>query len=135
MKKLSILIPILLSIMMFSSPSYSEWKKMEKISNGDILYIDFDKSKKLNGYVYWDLLKDFLKPTLAGGIKFNSIKFNIQGDCKLNKIKFLTLTMHKEPMGKDEGIIDNFPQDEEWRDASTHPSFGKYFLKVCNYKK
>ena len=48
--------------------------------------MDFDKSKKINGYVYWDLLKDFLKQTLAGGIKFNLIKFNIQGDCKLNKL-------------------------------------------------
>jgi len=62
MKKLILI--LLFSTVMFSSPSYAEWTKVNKDADGNTNYVDFERIRKHVGYVYYWELSDYLKPTL-----------------------------------------------------------------------
>ena len=47
---------LLISTLMFSAGSWAEWTEVSESVDGDKLYVDFDRIKKVNGLVYfWDL--------------------------------------------------------------------------------
>ena len=96
MKKLTILFILLVSTVMFSSPSYAEWTKVTKTVDGDTLYVDFESIRKHGGYFYYWYLLDYLKPTFQG---YLSSKGYIQGDCKLFRLKYLTIIHRNQPKG------------------------------------
>ena len=94
---------------MFSSPSYSEWTKIGENVDGDTHYVDFERIRKVDGYVYYWMLANFLNPRLGN----MSSKVYSQGDCKLFRIKVLSFSFHKEPMGG--GTGDSYsPENPEW---------------------
>jgi hypothetical protein len=72
---------ILLFSILISFNSYGEWEELGKNVNGDIFYIDEDTIKEHNGYVYWWVLVDRLKPSKSGTM---SGKTYTQGDCGVN---------------------------------------------------
>ena len=79
MKKL-----ILIALLIFSSPSYAEWTevvKSEKPSpyeDGNTYYVDFERVRKHDGYVfYWELV-DLVKPSLEGYLSYRIYK---KADC------------------------------------------------------
>ena len=126
MKKLILI--LLFSASMFSSSSYAEWTKVSGNAMGTV-YVDYERIRKHDGYVYWWELSDFLKPSPNGML---SAKYYNQGDCKLFRFKRLSYSYHNEPMG-DGTAIDNFtPKNPEL----TYPipdSIGEITLKqVCN---
>ena len=125
MKKL---IPILLcSTVMFSSPSYAEWKKVSEGVSGNTFYVDLERIRKNDGYVYWWDLVDLLKPTSNGFLSGKAYK---QGDCKLFRYKYLSFSFHNEPMGGGTSHKENTPED--WQYPSPDSS-GEIILKqVCN---
>ena len=110
MKKLTLIFTLLFSTVMFSSPSYSEWTKVNKNVNGDTFYVDFERIRKHDGYVFFWSLTDYLKPTPQGHLSFKSYK---QGDCRLFRKKDLSFSFHKEPMGGGTGEVDN-NSDKDW---------------------
>ena len=129
MKKLLILTTLIFSVM-FSSPSYSEWKKVsESVEDGDTYYVDFERIRKHGGYVYFWRLDDYLKPTKYGDL---SVKTYNQGDCKLFRYKNLSFSSHKEPMGRGTPSSSSNKPDKEW--YYPHPnSPGEDILKsVCS---
>ena len=68
MKKLFLIFTLLFSTLMFSTPSYAEWTKVGSNVEGDVFYVDFDRIRKHEGYVYfWELI-DYLKPTKFGDL-------------------------------------------------------------------
>ena len=80
------------------------------INRGNIYYVDFDRIRKVDGFVYFWVLTDLLKPFSSGTL---STKSYIQGDCKLFQIKYLSFSTYKEPMG--EGTDDSYnPENQEW---------------------
>jgi len=79
MNQVALILTFLLSLM-FSSPSYSEWTKIGENDAGDAFYVDFERIRKRDGFVYWWELADYLKPTKYGDL---SGKAYVQGDCKL----------------------------------------------------
>ena len=81
---------------MFSSTSFAEWKKIGENVSGDTWYVDFERIRKHDGYVYYWNLSDYLKPGKQGHL---SVKAYIQGDCKLFRFKPLSFSFHNEPMG------------------------------------
>jgi len=95
MKKLALLATLIFSVM-FPSASYAEWKKVSRNVSGDTYYLDFDRVRKHDGYVYIWTLDDYLKPDKDGDL---SEKNYIQCDCKLFRHKILSGSFHKEPMG------------------------------------
>lgn len=127
MKKLTLIFTLLFSTVMFSSPSYAEWTKVSENDIGHTFYVDFEKIRKVDGYVYWWDLEDFLKPSKG----YLSIKYYSQGDCKLFRYKGLSRSFHKEPMGGGTGRVINTP-DKEWTYPSPNSSAEIILKKVCS---
>jgi hypothetical protein len=98
---------------MFSSTSFAEWKKVGTNVHGITFYLDFERIRKHDGYVYYWYLTDFLKPE-----GYWSHTHYIQGDCKLFRYKILSAVFHKHPMGRDTGDIESF-ENPSW--ISTFP--------------
>ena len=127
MKSLTIFLALTFSVM-FSSSSYAEWTKVSENVSGDTFYVDFERIRKVDGYVYYWVLNDYLKPNKFGTL---SSKVYKQGDCKLFRYKTLSFSYHKEPMGGGTGDTSNDP-DTEWTYPSPN-SIGETVLKqVCN---
>ena len=96
--------------MAFSSTSYAGWTKLGETANGDPFYVDFERIRKNDGYIYWWQMMDLLKPNKFGFLSNKSYK---QGDCKLFRYKGLSFSFHKEPMGGGTGEVDN-NSDKDW---------------------
>ena len=127
MKNLLLIFTHLFTSVFFSSPSYAEWTEVSKSVDGDTFYVDFERIRKVDGYVYYWFLSDLPKPATDGSLSF---KMYNQGDCKLFRFKVLSYSWHKEPMGGGTGITVNIP------DNSRYPipkSIDEYTLKsVCS---
>ena len=92
-----ILTTLIFSVMFSSSTSFAGWKKVDtNTETGDTFYVDFERIKKHDGYVYWWDLTDLLKPNEYGIL---SGKIYKQGDCKKFRYKWLSMSFHKESMG------------------------------------
>ena len=88
MKKLLLIFTLLFSTLMFSTPSYGEWKKVPLPSeDGSTHYVDFDGIRKHGGYIYWWELRDNLK--IGKGQRIYSMKTYNQGDCGLFRFMIL----------------------------------------------
>ena len=98
-------------------------------SKGNIFYVDFERIRKHGGYVYWWELGDYLRPTPEGIL---SGKIYKQGDCKLFRLKRLSGSFHKEPMGGGTGETYT-PKNPEWRYPPPNSSTEFVLKKVCAY--
>jgi hypothetical protein len=127
MKSLTLFIALTFSVM-FSSSSYAGWTEVGKIVSGDTFYVDFERIRKVDGYVYYWVLNDYLKPNKFGTL---SSKVYYQGDCKLFRHKGLSYSYHKEPMGGGTGDTSNDP-DTEWTYPSPNSSGESILEQVCN---
>ena len=117
----------LIFILIFSSTSFADWTKVDKSEIGNH-YVDFDKIKKHDGYVYYWYLIDYLRSDSDGDLSYKNYK---QGDCKLFRFKSLSFSFHKEPMGGGTGETGN-PKNPEWNYPSPN-SVNKILLKqVCD---
>ena len=110
MKNLLLIFTLLFTSVFFSSPSYAEWTKTSENTNGDTHYVDFERIRKHDGFVYYWELQDFLKPITGG---YLSAKVYIQVDCKLFRYKNLSISTHKEPMGGGTGKTFTY-NDDKW---------------------
>tara|TARA_Y100000816_G_C26005510_1_gene525483 strand:- start:201 stop:593 length:393 start_codon:yes stop_codon:yes gene_type:complete len=111
--KILLTISTLVFTVMFSSTSFAGWTKVSENVSGDTFYVDFERIRKHDGYVYFWKLIDFLKPNPFGEV---SSKTYEQGDCKLFRYKDLSVSYHKEPMGG--GTGHNVPiskKSESWK--------------------
>jgi len=130
MKKHLILSTLLFSVM-FSSTSFAEWTKVENDLKGNTFYVDFERIRKVDGYVhFWDLT-DYLKLDERG---IFSVKLYKQGDCKLFRFKNLNWIFYKEPMGGGTPKIDNRP-DKEWRYPIPNSVSETILKSVCDHVK
>ena len=113
MKKSLTTILTLLFTAMLSSTSFAEWTKVTESSEAPVhsFYIDFDRIRKADGYIYFWMLADYAKPITD--IKVLSTKQYIQGDCKVFRLKVLSYTYHKKPMGSDYGETEE-AVNKEW---------------------
>ena len=130
MKYLALLATLVFSVM-FSSASFAEWTKLVGSVKGNTFYVDFERIKIHDGYVYyWELL-DFLKPSPQGDL---SGKMYNQGDCKLFRYKMLSGSFHKEPMGRGTGAIDSY-KNPEWIYPPPKSSIEGVLKAVCDHVK
>jgi hypothetical protein len=127
MIKLILISTLLFSTLIFSSPSYAKWTKVSE-GVAKIQYVDFEKIRKNNGYVYFWQLFDNLKPTKYGIL---SKKIYNQGDCKLFRYKNLSSVVHKQPMGR--GWWRTSPQKKpEWRYPSPGSVIDVILKRICS---
>jgi|TARA_B110000438_G_C15709265_1_gene604567 hypothetical protein len=114
-------------LLIFSSSSYAEWTKVsESLNDEDTYYLDFEKIKFNDKYVFWWQLSNYLKPTTDG---FFSAKSYIQGDCKKLWIKILSSTSHKLPMGGGNGT--NYIISDKWFYPPSNSSIEFILKLVC----
>ncbi len=125
MKLLTISLVLIFSVL-FSSASYADWTKFSKDTIGNIFYVDFERIRKHDGYVYYWSMVDYLKP-VEGAL---SVRTYRQGDCKLFRDKLLSFHFHNEPMGR--GTGENYsPENPKWSYPPPNSS-SEYILKaVC----
>ncbi len=114
---------------MFSSLSYAGWTKIGTSEHGNTFYVDFERIRKHEGYVYWWELTDYLKPNEIG--RLSAIVY-IQGDCKRLRYKFLSDSYHDKPMGGGKRMSSSNIPDKEWRYPSPN-SVSEFVQKsVCS---
>ena len=137
MKKLTLIFTLLFSTVMFSSLSYAEyfsstshaeWTKVNKDADGNTNYIDFESIRIKDGYVYWWILSDILKPTLQGNL---SSKTYNQGDCKLFRVKYLSWIFYLKPMGGGTGNSGG-PENPQWDYPDPNSVMGNILRIVCS---
>ena len=137
MKKLTLIFTLLFSTIMFSSPSYAEyfsspshaeWTKVNKDADGNTNYVDFESIRKKDGYVYWWILSDILKPTMQGHL---SSKTYNQGDCKLFRVKYLSWIFYLKPMGSGTGNSDG-PKKPQWDYPDPNSVMENILRAVCS---
>ena len=114
MKKL-FFIPILLFTLIFSSNAYSKWTKVTETTDGNQYYLDYDRIRKVDGYLYYWYLSNFA-----------------QGDCKLLRFKRVSTTVFKGPMGK--GFIGSRPhkkKNQDWDYPHPNSPMESVLRSVC----
>ena len=119
---------ILVFTVIFSSTSFADWTKVTQNVRGSTFYVDFERIRKVDEYVYFWALSDLLKPDEDGDLSY---KHYHQGDCKLFRHKILSGSNHKEPMGGGTGTIVNTP-DEEWRYPPPNDVWETILKSVCS---
>tara|TARA_R110002012_G_scaffold242856_1_gene417350 strand:- start:1562 stop:1945 length:384 start_codon:yes stop_codon:yes gene_type:complete len=120
-------ISTLVFTVMFSSTSFAGWTKVTENNEGTF-YVDFERIRKVDGYVYYWDMSDFLKPSPHG---YLSGKRYDQGDCKLFRFKSLSYSFHKEPMGGGAGDVDNKPK-KDWTYPSPNSVNETILKSVCS---
>ena len=130
MKKLLLTFTILFSTLMISTPSYGEWTEVSENKSGDTFYVDFERIRKHDGYVYYWKLADFLKPLVGG---YLSMKMYYQGDCKVFRQKSLSGSFHKEPMGGGTGhVVEPGAKRKGWNYPPRNSSNETILKRVCS---
>ena len=126
--KIIFIIFILLITLIFSSTSNAKWTKVLELENGISFYIDFDKTKKDDGFIYWWDLTDYLKSTPYG---YLSAKLYKQGDCKTFRYKFLRFYFYSKPMGKGAVQVEE-PVEKGWQYPHPNSAQSLILKSVCN---
>ena len=110
-----ILAPILLALtfsVMFSSSSFAGWTKIGTNVDGSTHYVDFERIRKHDGFVYYWTMGDYLKPTSQGYLSNQSY---YQGDCKVFREKTLTEHYFMDQMGRGTRTIWNLTEGQrQW---------------------
>ena len=145
MNRVTLILTFLLSLM-FSSPSYSEWAQVTEDANGNTHYVDFERIRKHDGYVYHWVLTDNLEPDEVDGyVYWWSLTDNLEpdedgylscktyhrGDCKLFRYKSLSMSFHKDPMGRGTGDSDS-PKNPEWEYPPPNSAIEDNLKSVCS---
>jgi hypothetical protein len=120
---------LLFSTLVFSSPSYAGWTKVGENMGGTTYYVDFDRIRKHDGYVYYWELSDYLKPSKSGVL---SAKLYTQGDCKLFRYKYLSMSFYTEPMGNGTPSS-TFEPPEKWRYPPPSSVSETVLKSVCSH--
>ena len=98
--------------------------------NGSTLYVDFERIRKHGGYVYWWDLTDYLKPTQFGTLSSKNYK---QGDCKLFRLKYLSVFFHTQPMGGGTGDTSPLPEShKDWKYPPPNSTLEFILKTVCS---
>ena len=121
----------LIFTVVFSSTSFADWTKVGSNSDGKTYYVDFERIRKHDGYVYWWELGDFLKPDKWGDMSAEAYE---QGDCELFRFKYLSGSGHKEPMGRGTGDTET-SKNPEWKYPHPDSVWEHIMETVCAYAK
>lgn len=126
LKTLTLTIALLVGSVSFS---HAEWTLVNENTDGDAFYVDFERIKKHDGFVYYWGLDNFLKPDEWGNL--SSIKYT-QVDCNLMRRKILSGYTYKEQMSRGNSSSIYSPKNPQWVYAIPDSSI-EYILKtVCS---
>ncbi|MDB4021228.1 hypothetical protein N9467_02715 [Litorivicinus sp.] len=127
-KRLVFLFTVFLTTI-FSSVSFADWTWVSKNVDRTNFYVDFERIRKHDGYVYYWELGDYLQPNKFGLLSGKVYK---QVDCKLLRYKTLSFSFHKEPMGGGTGDRLNL-ENREWQYPSPNSAGEDVLKSVCSW--
>jgi hypothetical protein len=127
MRKLLLLFTLLFSTVIFTSISYAEWTLVSKNYKSN-QYLDFERIRKVDGYVYYWTLSEYLERTPLGHL---SGKVYHQGDCKLFRRKILSDSYYEEPRAVGIPTNSSNKPDKEWSYPSPNSSDEVILNFVC----
>ena len=110
MKYLLTIFTILITVV-FSSQSNAEWTRVGNSDIGDVFYVDFERLRKHDGYVYGWSMNDLILGTSHGDMSFAKYQ---QSDCTLFRFKNLSYAFYQEPMGEGTPKVEN-SSDDSWK--------------------
>ena len=129
MKKPIFILSLMFSVML-SSSSYAKWTKVDESVSGNTFYVDFERIRKVDGYVYYWVLMDYLKPKTSGIL---SVKMYHQGDCKLFRLMGLSWHFYQAPMGR--GQVYASTNGSEWSYPLPNSADEAILKEICSLKK
>ena len=108
----------------FSFNCNADWIQFGGSYNGNTFYVDLEKVKKIEEYVYWWQLidKKYAPP---------SVKFYIQADCKKFRVKILSVYTYKKPMGR--GEVESIKPPENWAYPPSNTPGEESLKAVCKH--
>ena len=130
MKHLTLILTLFFSTLMFASPAYAVWVKVGEMANGTTYYVDFDRIRTNNGYVYWWTTKDYLDSFSATGVK--SRETYRQGDCEMFRYKMLSYSYRTQPTGEGSSG-EQYSPPSRWEYPSPNSVYEKILKQVCEY--
>ena len=108
MKKL-----LFIFLLIFSSQSFAEWKKIPQENAYDEIYVDLENIRESDGYIFFWLLFNYPIPMDAKGIEFQSTVVYFQADCHLFRAKRLHFSAYSQLFGKGRELT-KFENKEDW---------------------
>jgi len=126
MKKLIPILTVFLSFFLFPSTSLGEWKHVTTNKDGDEFFVDYDRIRVNNGYVYYWTLNEYKKP-ISG--KYPSSRIYVMGDCKVFRFKPLSLSFFKGHMGKGDSV--EVEGNDKWNYPNPKSGIEKILNSVC----
>tara|TARA_B100000614_G_C14461773_1_gene458715 strand:- start:120 stop:512 length:393 start_codon:yes stop_codon:yes gene_type:complete len=127
--KILLLTFIIFFNLILSPNSHAKWIKVLELEDGISFYIDFEKIKKVDSFIYWWDLTNYLKPTHYG---HSSVKLYRQGDCKKFRYKFLRFYFYQDQMGTGVGKVEN-PEEKRWQYPHPNSAQSVILKSVCNF--
>jgi hypothetical protein len=118
---------LLLFSILFSLTSNGEWKSFGETPYGT-WYVQLDSIEESDGYVYYEILRDFPKVDKYG---FLSNKVLGKADCESNKVNGISGFMSKTHMGNGPG--ENIYIPDEWTSPDEDSEPGKILKWVCEF--
>ena len=130
MGKLTFAVATLLVAVTFASQSFADWTEVGANQGGDTYYVDFDRIRKSDGYIYFWNLSDYREPNELGVA--SSVVYK-QGDCNVFRYKYLRDTYYKTPMGRGNIYGSSNVPDKEWRYATPYSMQEIILEAVCSH--
>ena len=126
-KKITLGITLFFSTLMFASPAYAKWEKVAVNADGDNYYVDFTRMRTNGSNVYYWVLRDYLKPDEYGDL---SSKVYHQSECEMFRLKMISISNHKQPMGEGSGETYS-PPNPEWLYPPPTSAYEIILKEVC----
>ena len=123
MKKLT----ILLFSILISFNSYGEWVQVSTSVTGMTTFVNIDKIKENNDYIYyWTLTNNYTDDSNK------SAKAYRKSDCAVNRFKVLAFYSYSEPMGGGR-LLSQFTPPDEWQYAIPNSVDDTLLTYTCNH--
>ena len=92
-------------------------------------YVDLERIRKHDGYVYFWELFDYGEPAKSGTLSGKAYK---KGDCKLFRYKILSDSYYNVPMGKGTSATSSNTPDKDWHYPPPNSISEGVLKRVCS---
>ena len=119
---------LIIFTLVFSPTSFADWTMVSKSENGRIYYVDLERIRKVDGFIYFWQMSDYLIKDKYGDL---SNKVYIKADCELFRYQNLKFYFHKEPMARGDAEIED-SEDLSWNYATPNSNIEAALITVCS---
>ena len=119
---------LIIFTLVFSPTSFADWTMVSKSENGRIYYVDLERIRKVDGFIYFWQMSDYLIKDKYGDL---SNKVYIKADCELFRYQNLKFYFHKRPMARGDAEVED-SVDLSWRYPPPNSNIENMLDVVCS---